>query len=161
MRTALDASLQRGAQGRRGVRSAPALCCYVTWGRRVKDAAPYRGTLPDAHRTTGDQPGRRVYAGSTDSPLGYAAQWQRAGGRLSVRGRPAPVQLLLASESSSPVKWGPGCSDYGQAKSISKWMWPVHRSKPRRFFGGFLIAQKATRRPLAAKYPHEIKYTGR
>ena len=50
-------------------------------------------------------------------------------------------------------KWGPGCSDYGQAKSISKWMWPVHRNKPRRFFGGFLIAQKATRRPQAAKAP--------
>ena len=43
-------------------------------------------------------------------------------------------------------KRGPGCSDCGQVTSISKWMWPVHRSKPRRFFGGFLIAQKATRR---------------
>ena len=52
-----------------------------------------------------------------------------------------------------PRNRGPGCSDYGQAKSISKWMWPVHRSKPRRFFGGFLIAQKATRRPQAAKAP--------
>ena len=54
-----------------------------------------------------------------------------------------------------PRNRGPGCSDYGQAKSISKWMWPVHRSKPRRFFGGFLIAQKATRRPQAAKAPFD------
>ena len=33
------------------------------------------------------------------------------------------------------------------------------RGHPRRFFGGFLIVQKATRRPLAAKYP-QIKRHG-
>ena len=36
------------------------LSCHAPEGRRVKDAAPYRGASSDAHRTTGEHQWRRA-----------------------------------------------------------------------------------------------------
>ena len=69
-------------------------------------------------------------------------------------GGPAGIQTLtqilragtfLPDPRGNPRKWGPGKGDYEHEVLI----W----SRPRRFFGDFLIVEKVTRRPQAAKPP--------
>ena len=54
----LQNPLKCNIERRRG--QAPALRYYITQGRRVKDAAPYRVATSDTRRTTGEHQGRRV-----------------------------------------------------------------------------------------------------
>ena len=116
--------------------------------RRV--VAPYRVASPAPAAPRGSNQGRRVSAGSTDRPLGYAAQWQRAGERLCVRGHPAPVHLRRVSVPSSPVNGGPG----GRRLRAP---FGARRSRPPAIFSPLLDRSKRGSPPAGGEIPPNQK----